>query len=130
MLALFRDSRQLFAEFPAKNFSRRGFGNHIKEMHFARLLVVREAIGHERAKLLLEFAALDESISQGHECHRDLAGVLARTADYSALFHRRMLKQHRLDFGRCNRESLVLNHLFPAIDDAIETLTIARDDVS
>src|SRR3954451_7541206 len=91
---------------------------------------MREAIGDEGAQLILELATLDESIAQGHESDWNLTCLIASAPDYAALLDRRMLEQHRFDFGGSYREALVLDHLFAAIDDAVEALAIARDDVA
>src|SRR3954470_20897962 len=91
---------------------------------------MRESIGNEGAQLVLKLAALDESIAQGDEGDWNLTCLIASSADYAALLDRRMLEQHRFDFGGSYREALVLDHLFAAIDDAVEAFAVARDDVA
>src|SRR5439155_20878400 len=67
-------------------------------------------------------AQLDESL-------RDLARLFVGLSDDSGVGDRRMLAEDRLDLGRPDAESLVLDELFLAIDDEDVSLVVAPADV-
>src|SRR5438128_12393203 len=41
-----------------------------------------------------------------------------------------MLEQHRLNLSGCHRETFVLDHLFAAVENKIEAVGVARDNIS
>ena len=99
-------------------------------MDFSRLLEMRKAISNKRAEFFAQLVAISESLAQGDKCNGDLAGVSVRAADNATFLHRRMFQKYRFHFRRRYGESLVLDHLFAAVDHSIEAFAIPSDDVA
>src|SRR5438067_2247295 len=99
-------------------------------MDFARLFVMGEPVGDEDAEFVSKFLAIEESVAQGHKSYWHLSGCVITTTHHTALFDRRMFQENGFDLRRSYRKALVLDHFFAAIDDTVETLAIARDDVA
>src|ERR1700677_3037997 len=99
-------------------------------MHLPRLLVVGEPVGDESAQLFFCFFTGHESVAQRNERHWNFARRGVGTSNDPTLPHRRMLQQYRFHLRWRYGKSLVLNHLLAAIDDTVETFTIARDNVA
>src|SRR5579864_2506842 len=118
------------SQFAAQDFAGCCLGNRVDETDFTGLLVMRESVGDESAEFFSEFVAFDKSVAQGDEGNRNFSGFWATTADDSALFHRRMFQQNGFDLGRGHRKAFVFDHFLAAVYDAVETFTIAGDDVA
>src|SRR4051812_47220671 len=99
-------------------------------MNFARLFVMSKSFGDEGAEFFLHLLAIDKSIPQRDERHRNLSGIRVRTADNSAFFHCWMFQKDRFDLGWRDGETLVLDHFLAPVDHAVETFAIAGDDVA
>src|SRR5579862_7037380 len=121
---------QYLSKFAAEDLAGGGFWDGVDEVDFARLLVVGEAVGDEGAEFLFHFLAVDESVAEGDEGDWDLACLGTGTANHAAFFHRGMFEQNGFDLSGGDGEALVLNHFLTAINDAVKTFAVARDDVA
>src|ERR1700756_5134841 len=99
-------SDHLFAQFAAENFSRSSFRYGVDEVDFSGLFVMGEAIGHEGAQFLFQFAAVNKSVAQRNESHWNFPGLQVGSTDDAAFLNRGMFEQHRFDLGRGDRETL------------------------
>jgi len=118
------------SQFAAEDLSGGCFGHRVYEVDLAGLLVMGEAVGDEDAEFVSKFLAIDKSIAQGYESHGHLSGCVVATTHHTALFDCRMFQQDRFDLRGSHREALIFDHFLAPVDDTVEALAIAGDDIA
>src|SRR5262249_51409315 len=121
---------QDLSQFPAQNLSRWSSRNRLHEAYLARLFVTGKPLCYKAAKILLQGGAGNQPFAKNHEGARDFSRGSIRSRDHPTIPNRWMLHQNGLHLGRCDRESLVLDHLLASVQDKKESLFIAANDIS